>query len=102
MKPGFFAALSLTLAPMAGVAKNHVVVADSASFKPKVLEVQAGDTVEWKNEDIFVHNVHATDKSFGSKDLEPKQSFRWTASKTGRHAYGCTLHPMMTGTLVVK
>ncbi len=100
MKLVLFAAL--TLLPLASVAETHVVVADSASFKPKVLEVRAGDTVVWKNEDIFVHNVHATDKSFGSKDLSPKQSFKWKATKKGRHAYGCTLHPMMTGTLVVN
>ena len=102
MRPGPFAALALVLLPVAGVAKTHVVIADSASFKPKVLEVRAGDTVEWKNEDIFVHNVQATDKSFGSKDLEPKQSFRWKATRVGRHAYACTIHPLMTGTLTVK
>lgn len=101
MKAGLLAALALALSPAAGVAKTHVVVADSASFKPKVLEVRAGDTVEWKNEDIFVHNVHAADKSFGSKDLEPKRTFRWKATRVGRHAYACTIHPMMTGTLIV-
>ena len=100
MKLVLFAAL--VLAPLAGVAKTHEVIADAASFKPKVLEVRAGDTVVWKNQDIFVHNVHATDKSFVSKDLEPKQSFKWKAGKKGRHAYGCTIHPTMTGTLVVN
>lgn len=102
MKPGLFAALALSVSPIAGVAKTHVVVADAASFKPKVLDVRVGDTVEWKNEDIFVHNVHATDKSFGSKDLDPKKSFKWKASKKGRHPYACTIHPTMTGTLVVN
>ena len=100
MRTGLFAALALASA--GSVAKTHVVVADSAAFKPKVLEVRAGDTVEWHNQDIFAHNVQANDGKFHSGDLEPKRKYRWKATAKGSHGYRCTIHPMMTGTVVVK
>lgn len=96
-----FAALVL-LGSQASAAKTHVVVLDSVSFTPRTLTVQAGDTVVWKNADIVEHDVRAGDGSFKSKILAPDQSFRWKAKKKGRHDYRCTLHPPMTGVLIVE
>lgn len=100
-RAAFLAALALVAG--AAQAKVYFVHARGAAFAPKTVEVRAGDTVEWKNEDIFPHNILARDKSFASKkDLEPETKFRWVAKTKGSHPYFCTLHPVMTGTIVVK
>src|SRR5690242_13005251 len=46
--------------------ENHIVVIKQMHFDPTQMTVHAGDTVEWKNEDILSHTVTANDGSFDS------------------------------------
>ena len=95
------AALAFLLAG-AAQAKGHVVVGRGVAWDPKELEVQRGDTVEWRNADIVPHNVRADRRAFTSKDLAPGASFKWRARKRGTYPYRCTLHPEMIGTVRVR
>lgn len=95
------AALALLLAG-AAFAETRLVVGRGAAWSPKTLEVRRGEVVEWKNADVVPHNVRSAPPRFASKTLEPGQSFRWKASARGTFPYRCTLHPEMTGTIVVR
>ncbi len=71
------------------------------TFGPKIATVKIGQTITWTNDDDIPHTVVATDKSFRSKVLDTGQSFSFTFTKAGQFAYFCSLHPMMTGKVVV-
>lgn len=69
-------------------------------FLPERLEVNAGDTVVWKNEDIVPHT--ATAPRFDSKSLDKDQTWSWVAAKPGTFPYICKFHPAMRAELIVK
>ena len=71
-------------------------------FQPAQLEVHVGDTVEFKNEDIFAHTVTADDGSFDSGLIQPGATWKLKVTKTGTIAYHCTPHPNMKAELVVS
>jgi plastocyanin len=75
---------------------------DNFSFSPATIKVKAGTTVTWTNRDDIPHTVVANDKSFKSKVLDTGEKFSFTATKPGSYPYFCSLHPKMTGTLVVE
>lgn len=81
--------------------KTHTVLITGFKFVPEHLEVAAGDTVIWKNQDIVPHTATAT-KVFDSKGLDKGQSWSYIANQKGNHPYICTYHPTMKGLLVVK
>jgi amicyanin len=85
-------------APAPAPAKVHIA---NFTFGPKALTVKVGQTVTWTNDDDIPHTVVATDKSFRSKVLDTGQSFSFTFTHAGAFAYFCSLHPMMTGKIVV-
>lgn len=83
--------------------KVHTVVINQFKYQPDTLTVNAGDTVEWKNEDIVPHTVTSKDgKTFDSKTLAKGKSWRYTASQKGTFDYYCTLHPNMKAKLIVQ
>ncbi len=90
--------LSARPAAPAGPVAVHI---SNFTFGPKAVTVKVGQTVTWTNEDDIPHTVVATDKSFRSKVLDTGQSFSFTFTKAGQFAYFCSLHPMMTGKIVV-
>jgi plastocyanin len=46
--------------------------------------------------------VVAEDKSFKSKVMDTDESFTYTFSKPGTYTYFCSIHPKMTGKIVVQ
>ena len=76
------------------------VVEKGFAFDPATLEVKVGDTVTFKNEDSAPHNVKIDGKELGTQD--PGASVTWTAAAAGSFPYSCTIHPSMTGEIVVK
>ena len=72
------------------------------TFGPKVLTVAPGTTVTWVNDDDTPHTVAAADRSFRSKALDTDERFSMTFAKPGTYDYFCSLHPHMTGKVVVK
>ena len=75
---------------------------DNFTFGPVSLEVAAGTTVTWTNRDDIPHTVVADDKTFKSKALDTDDTFSYTFDKTGTFPYFCSLHPHMTGKVIVK
>ena len=75
---------------------------DNFSFEPQVLTVPAGATVTWTNMDDVPHTVVNTEKKFASKVLDTDQQFSHTFTDAGTYEYYCSIHPHMTGKVIVK
>ena len=75
---------------------------DNFTFKDPVVTVKRGTTVTWTNGDDIPHTVVAKDGSFKSKVLDTGDQFSVTFAKPGQFGYYCSLHPHMTGTIIVK
>jgi plastocyanin len=75
---------------------------DNFTFNPQQLTVKAGTTVTWTNKDDIPHAVAAVGKQFRSKALDTGDAYSFTFTTPGSYAYFCSLHPHMTGTIVVE
>ena len=75
---------------------------DNFSFGPTEITVPVGTTVTWTNRDDIPHTVLSTDKVFKSKVLDTDEKFSFTFSKAGTYPYFCSIHPKMTGKVVVQ
>src|SRR5262249_6438875 len=72
------------------------------AFRPQALTVAAGTTVTWTNRDDIPHTVVHSDGAFKSKVLDTDEKFSFTFSKAGSYSYFCSLHPKMTGKVIVQ
>jgi plastocyanin len=75
---------------------------DNFAFAPQRIVVQAGTTVTWTNADDAPHTVVSTTKLFKSSALDTADKFSFTFATPGTYEYFCSLHPHMTGTVVVE
>ncbi len=83
-------------------AANAEVKIDNFSFGPQTLTVAAGTTVVWTNNDDIPHTVVSTDGVFKSKVRDTNETFSYTFAKPGTYPYFCSVHPKMTGKVVVQ
>jgi len=83
-------------------AVNATVKIDNFVFGPQTLTVPVGTTVTWTNSDDIPHTSVSTDGVFKSKVLDTDEKFSYTFSKAGTYPYYCTMHPKMTGKVVVQ
>jgi plastocyanin len=77
------------------------VVVDNFSFSPAAATVPAGATVTWTNRDDLPHNIVSTQKKFQSPVLDTDERFSYRFEAPGTYPYFCSLHPKMTGRIVV-
>jgi plastocyanin len=77
------------------------IVITNFTFDPKTITVPVGTKVTWTNKDDTIHRVMITDLKAKSDALDTDQSFSYIFDKSGTYGYFCTMHPMMTGTVVV-
>jgi plastocyanin len=75
---------------------------DNFSFGPAALNVGVGTTVTWINHDDIPHTVVSNDGVFKSKVLDTDEKFSYTFTKAGTFPYFCSIHPKMTGKVVVQ
>jgi amicyanin len=99
--------LALGLVPLtAGEASaaSHQVVMKGYAFAPRTLTISAGDTVTWVNQDTAPHDVKTTSgpAAIHSPMLNKGDTWSFTFTAAGSYGYLCTVHPGMTGSLVVK
>lgn len=110
------AAITLTLAPaMATTPAARPMTARSATapaatevrihnfmFGPMALTITAGTTVTFVNTDDEPHTVVGVGQTFRSPPLDTGGRFSHVFAAPGQFRYFCTLHPQMTGTIVVR
>jgi plastocyanin len=75
---------------------------DNFVFAPQTLTVPVGATVTWTNKDDIPHTTVSTDGVFKSKVMDTDEKFSYTFTKAGTYAYYCSVHPKMTGKVVVQ
>jgi len=95
-------ALGLAASTAQAQASSVEVKIDNFSFGPATLTVAAGTTVTWTNRDDIPHTVVSDDKVFKSKVLDTDEKFSYTFTKPGTYGYFCSIHPKMTGKVVVQ
>jgi len=79
-----------------------VVRISNFTFNQAQIAIHPGTTVTWINDDDIPHTVTSTTQAFKSKVLDTGGRFSFTFAKAGQFAYFCSLHPHMTGKVVVK
>lgn len=76
---------------------------DNFSFSPATLTIAPGTTVKWTNRDDIPHTVVSDDKTaIKSKVMDTDDSFSFTFTKPGTYGYFCSIHPKMTGKVIVQ
>ena len=109
MGRALLAALMLALAAGCGdsaeaetpVATTEVSMAKSYRFEPKRIEVDAGQTVTWTNDDNFTHTVQVDGQA--DHKVERGKSVSIAFGEPGTFHYVCTLHRKdMDGEVIVK
>jgi plastocyanin len=83
-------------------AKTVEIKIDNFSFAPGASTVAVGTTVTWINHDDIPHTVVSTDGVFKSKVMDTDEKFSYTFTKAGTFPYFCSIHPKMTGTIMVQ
>jgi plastocyanin len=80
----------------------NAVKIDNFVFGPQTITVPVGATVTWTNSDDIPHTAVSTDGVFKSKVMDTDEKFSYTFSKPGTYPYYCSIHPKMTGKVVVQ
>ena len=94
----FFAVLAVAPARAADIS----VKIANFTFDPPQITVKTGTTVVWSNDDDIPHTVTSTTQAFKSAALDTNDKFSFTFTTPGSYQYFCSLHPHMTGTIVVE
>jgi amicyanin len=81
---------------------KQVVVVDNFSFTPATVAVPVGTTVTWTNHDDIPHNVISPEQKFKSPVMDTDETFSHTFETAGTYKYYCSIHPRMTGQVVVR
>jgi plastocyanin len=82
--------------------QNRIEIKDFA-FNPQKVTVKSGEKITWINRDEEPHTVVSVGKKFQkSSALDTDQKFSITAGAPGIYEYFCSVHPKMTGTIVVE
>jgi 3',5'-cyclic-AMP phosphodiesterase len=69
-------------------------------FNPQTTAVRAGTTITWTNHDDIPHNVVGNE--FKSPVLDTNQRYSRLFDTAGIYSYFCSIHPRMTGQVVVE
>ena len=82
--------------------QNKIEIKDFA-FNPQTITVKSGEKITWINRDEEPHTVVSVEKKWKkSSALDTDQEFTITAGVPGTYTYFCSVHPKMTGTIVVE
>ena len=74
----------------------------TTAYAPNPITIAAGGSVTWTNNDSTTHTATASNGAWSSGSIGPGGKFTMTFQTAGSFPYHCTIHPTMTGILVVK
>ena len=85
-----------------GAGQNKIEIKDFA-FNPQTITDKSGEKITWINRDEEPHTVVSVEKQFKkSTALDTHQEFTIVPGAPGTYSYFCSVHPKMTGTIIVK
>jgi plastocyanin len=104
MACGIASAIAVSVAGLAAVAQPAAptVQIHNFMFGPMAVTVTAGQAVTFVNTDEEPHTVAATDHSWRSPPLDTNQRFTHVFAAPGQYRYFCSIHPQMTGLVIVR
>ena len=86
--------------PPAASGGGSTVTEANLAFSPTSVTVKVGDTVTFENKDSAPHDVKIDGQDLGNQ--APGATVTWKATKAGTFPFSCTIHPSMTGQVVVE
>ena len=89
-------------APAAAVKSGAKVSIVNFAFTPGEITIAPGETVTWTNDDGAPHGLEYQDGAKGVDPLLPGSSFSRRFDRPGAYEYNCSVHPYMTGRVVVR
>jgi plastocyanin len=96
------AVVDSTLASMSVSGEQLTVSIDNFTFAPAALAAEVGTPVQWTNKDDIPHTVVDTQGRFKSRVLDTDDKWSFTFSAPGTYDYFCSIHPHMTGKVIVR
>jgi len=72
------------------------------TFTPAEITIAVGESVTWVNDDGAPHGLEYSDGAKGTDLLLPGASFSRQFDRPGTYDYNCSVHPYMTGRVVVR
>jgi plastocyanin len=78
------------------------VIIEGFAFQPADLNVSKGMMVGWINNDSVTHIVVSDGNLFESPSMPPGGKFEFVFESTGEFPYHCSIHPSMTGKIIVE
>jgi len=113
----FLATFVVIIAAEDAFAETEVTIPNEASdpgcaesgscFLPGEVTIGVGETVTWHNDSGVIHTVTSgsfedgPDGTFDSSIIMSGDTFTHTFTETGQYEYFCSIHPWMTGTVIV-
>ena len=96
--------IALLLASAPAFAASLHVAQKHRSFSPSVVTIERGDSVEFSNDDEFLHQIYVDSKAmnFDSAEQPPGQTIKVVFSQLGTFQVRCHIHPKMLLTVHVK
>ena len=88
-------------APEPGKAITELEIA-GFTFVPETVKIPIGTTLTWTNTDPFPHTVTTREPLFDSLGLYRDETFSYTFNQSGTFEYYCTIHPYITGKVIVE
>ena len=74
----------------------------TAAYVPNPITVSQGAVITWSNIDAATHDMASDTGAWDSGRIAPNGSFNFTFATKGTFPYHCSIHPSMTGTIVVQ
>jgi plastocyanin len=72
------------------------------AFTPGEITIAPGESVTWTNDDGAPHGLEYHDGEKGTDLLLPGASFSRRFDRPGTYDYNCSVHPYMTGRVIVR
>ncbi len=89
-------------------ASNPGCELSNSCFSPSEVTVEIGQEIIWTNNDFAAHTVTSgtvddgPDGTFDSGLILAGESFSHTFDNVGEYNYFCSIHPWMTGTVIIQ
>ena len=83
-------------------AAPYAVAIKDFMFTPRILTIHVGSKVTWTNKDEEPHKLLEVNEAFKSQPLDSDGDFTYEFDTPGTYEYFCTLHPRMTGKIIVE
>lgn len=94
----------VVLATAARAEDPNTIVQNGRAFHPGEITIVHGTTLNFSNQDEFIHQIYVDVEGFGydSEEQSPGQTFHITFPKAGTFPVRCHIHPKMLLTVQVK